>query len=133
MASARPRFVEEPSRDFNEWHREELPEDARMMDCDLVYYDEDGVYLVGEVIHIRRGTLEDADTEKYAVWSHKRRVLEDLSVRLGVPAIVVWATEEDDEVVVRNLRTEKVQRVDADGYAELLQLFRDRFGGGRRG
>jgi len=43
-----------------------------MMDVDLCYYDEDGVYLVGEVIHIRRGTLEDADTESYAVWSHAR-------------------------------------------------------------
>jgi len=130
VASARPKLVEEPSQAFNDWHREKLPATARMMDVDLCYYDEDGVYLVGEVIHIRRGTLEDADTDDYAVWSHKRRVLEDLSVRLGVPSVVVWATEEDDEVVVKNLRTEKVQRVDADGYAELLQLFRDRHGGG---
>jgi|GEM_PF-6469064 len=129
MASARPKLVEDRSDAFETWHRNQLPRDARMMDCDLVYYDEDGVYLVGEVIHIRRGTLEDAETDDYAVWSHKRRVLEDLSARLGVPAVVVWATEKDDEVVVKNLRTEKVRRVDADGYAELLRLFRDRHGG----
>lgn len=131
MASARPRLVEERSEAFETWHRNQLPRDARVMDADLVYATQDGtVYLLGEVITIRAGTLEDADTERYEIWSHKRRVLEDLSERLGVPAVVVWATEADDEVVVKNLRTEKVRRVDADGYVELLRLFRDRHGGG---
>lgn len=130
MASTRPKLIEEPSTAFNDWHRAELPKSARMMDVDLCYYDEDGVvYLVGEVIHVRAGTLEDAPDE-YAVWDHKARVLEDLSERLGVPAVVVWATEEDDEVVVKNLRTQKVRHVDADGYAELLRLFRDEHAGG---
>lgn len=128
-SQTRERFVEEPSTAFNDWHRAELPKSARMMDVDLCYYDEDGVvYLVGEVIHVRAGTLEDAP-EEYTIWDHKARVLEDLSERLGVPAVVVWATEEDDEVVVKNLRTEKLRHVDADGYAALLRLFRDRHGG----
>jgi hypothetical protein len=101
------------------------------MDGDLIYATKDGVvYAVGEVITIRAGTLEDADTDAYAVWDYKRKTLENLSARLGVPAVVVWATEEDNEVVVKNLRTEKVRRVDADGYAELVRLFRDRYGGG---
>jgi len=101
------------------------------MDCDLVYATEDGtVYLLGEVITIRSGTLKEADTEQYELWNFKRRVLKNLSERLGVPCVVVWATPESDEVVIKNLRTEKVRRVDADGYAELLRLFRDRYGGG---
>lgn len=129
-SQTRERFVEEPSTAFNDWHRAELPKSARMMDVDLCYYDEDGVvYAVGEVIHIRAGTLEDADTERYEIWDFKRRVLENLSARLGVPCIVVWATEDCNEVVVKNLRTQKVRRVDADGYAELVRLFRDRHGG----
>jgi hypothetical protein len=100
------------------------------MDGDLIYATQNGtVYAVGEVIHIRAGTLEDADTDAYALWDFKRRVLEDLSARLGVPCIVVWATAEDDEVVVKNLRTQKVRRVDAGGYAELVRLFRGRHGG----
>ena len=129
-SQVRPRLVEERSDAFETWHRERLPPDARVMDCDLVYATEDGtVYLLGEVITIRRGTLEDADTDNYALWDYKRNVLENLSARLGVPSVVVWATEEDNEVVVKNLRTKKVRRVDADGYAELLRLFRDRYGG----
>ena len=130
MASTRTKIVEEASTAFSDWHRSQLPKSARMIDCDLVYYEDGVVYAVGEVIHIRRGTLEDADTERYEIWSHKRRVLENLSARLGVPCIVVWATPEADEVVVKNLRSQKVRRVNADGYATLLRLFRDRRGGG---
>jgi hypothetical protein len=130
VASTRPKIVEEASTAFSDWHRSQLPKSARMMDVDLCYYEDSAVYAVGEVIHIRRGTLEDADTDAYEIWTHKKRILENLSARLGVPCIVVWATEDDDEVVVKNLRTQKVRRVDADGYATLLRLFRDRRGGG---
>ncbi|MCX2819894.1 hypothetical protein EGH25_11085 [Haladaptatus sp. F3-133] len=127
MASARPKLVEEPSQAFSDWHRENLPETARMMDVDLCYYDADGVYLVGEVIHIRRGTLEDAGTDDYAVWSHKQDVLENLSARLGVPAVVVWKSpENDDEVAVKVLPNEDVRRMDADEYASMLKLARRR-------
>jgi len=130
VASTRPKLVEERSNAFETWHRNRLPADCRVMDGDLIYAPQDGVvYALGEVITIRRGTLEDADTDAYALWDYKRRVLENLSARLGVPCIVVWATPEDDEVVVKNLRTQKVRRVDADGYAALLRLFRDRHGG----
>jgi len=130
VASARPRLIGDRSDAFETWHREELPRDCRVMDGDLIYATQDGtVYLLGEVITIRAGTLEAADTEKYEIWDFKRNVLKDLSERLGVPAVVVWATEKDDEVMVKNLRTEKVRRVGADGYAELLRLFRDRHGG----
>jgi len=127
MTSAQPRLVAEPSRDFNEWHRESLPETARMIDIDLCYYSSDGVCLIGESIHIKNGTLSDADTAKYAVWSHKRKVLEDLSERLGVPAFVVWkATENDDEVAVKVLPDGDVRRMDADEYASMLKLARRR-------
>ena len=131
MSSARQRLVEDRSDAFEKWHRNELPQDARVMDADLVYATQNGtVYAVGEVITIRSGTLEDADTDDYKLWRYKRRVLEDLSARLDVPVIIVWATPEDDEVVVKNLRTDRVRRVDADGYAELLRLFRNEYAGG---
>jgi hypothetical protein len=127
VASAQPQLVAEPSRDFSEWHRENLPEDARMMDVDLCYYDEDGVYLVGEIIHIMDGELEDAGTDRYDIWTHKRKVLEDLSARLGVPAFVVWKSpQNDEEVAVKVLPDEDVRRMDADEYNEMLRLARRR-------
>jgi len=98
VASARQRLVEEPSQAFNKWHRANLPGSARMMDVDLCYYDEDGVYLVGEVIHIRRGTLEDADTESYAVWS---RAAVDALIVATLTASSRWSYRtEDDELCV---------------------------------
>jgi hypothetical protein len=131
VASTQPQLVAEPSRDFNEWHRSELPESASMMDVDLCYYDEDNVvYLVGEVIHIKEGKLDDAGTDRYAVWSHKRRVLEDLSARLSIPAFVVWKSpDNDDEVAVKVLPNEDVRRMDADEYNEMLRLARRRHRG----
>jgi hypothetical protein len=98
-----------------------------MMDVDLCYYDQEGVYLMGEVIHIVEGTLDDAGTEKYAIWNHKRRVLEDLSARLGIPVFVVWKSpQNDEEVAVKVLPDEDVRRMDADEYNEMLRLARRR-------